>query len=294
MIPPDQLKRLRTLLSHRRVISANDLQYELGVSRATLTRYLRDLRDAFGVPVVSDREGGGYRLENDGQHFGSQFELPGLWFTAQEIHALLTMQYLLSNLDSSGLLGPHIGPLLTRLQSILGAADDSASEVSRRIRIQTVGARRFRLEHFQSVASGTLRRRRLMIEYHARGTDSVSRREISPQRLIHYRDNWYLDGWCHLRNELRSFAIDAISRVELLDTLASDIEDALLDRVLGSGSNGPKSASAPNEAGGCHRRNGTLTKRGELCPTDATNFASLTTRNPNCSWTYFATVAIAR
>jgi len=235
MIPPDQLKRLRTLLSHRRVISANDLQYELGVSRATLTRYLRDLRDAFGVPVVSDREGGGYRLENDGQHFGSQFELPGLWFTAQEIHALLTMQYLLSNLDSSGLLGPHIGPLLTRLQSILGAADDSASEVSRRIRIQTVGARRFRLEHFQSVASGTLRRRRLMIEYHARGTDSVSRREISPQRLIHYRDNWYLDGWCHLRNELRSFAIDAISRVELLDTLASDIEDALLDRVLGSG-----------------------------------------------------------
>lgn len=235
MIPTDQLKRLRDLLSHRRVISADDLQCELGVSRATLTRYIRDLRDTFGVPVVVDRDRGGYRLENDGHTFGLQFELPGLWFTAEEIHALLTMQYVLSKLDTSGLLGPHIGPLLARLRRILGTADDSAAEIARRIRIQTVGARSFKLEHFQSVASATLRRRRLVIQYHARGADSLSRREVSPQRLIHYRDNWYLDAWCHLRSELRSFAVDAIVRVELLDTRARDIPDDDLDRVLGSG-----------------------------------------------------------
>ena len=82
MIPNDQLERLRRLLSHRRAISANDLQYELGISRATLTRYIRHLRDTFGVPVVIDRELGGYRLESSGHDFGPQFELPGLWFTA--------------------------------------------------------------------------------------------------------------------------------------------------------------------------------------------------------------------
>ena len=108
MIPNDQLERLRRLLSHRRVISANDLQYELGISRATLTRYIRHLRDTFGVPVVIDRELGGYRLESSGHDFGPQFELPGLWFTAEEIHALLTMQHLLANLDTSGLLGPSV------------------------------------------------------------------------------------------------------------------------------------------------------------------------------------------
>jgi predicted DNA-binding transcriptional regulator YafY len=32
----------------------------------------------------------------------------------------------------------------------------------------------------------------------------------APQRLVHYRDNWYLDAWCHLRNDLRSFAWTAI------------------------------------------------------------------------------------
>lgn len=235
MIPNHQHQKLLRLLSHRRAISTLDLQTELEVSRPTLTRYLRDLRDTYGVPLVFDRDQGGYRLATGNHDFGPQFELPGLWFSAEEIHALLTMQHLLANLDSSGLLGPHIQPLLNRLGRALGTADDSAAEVARRIRIQTVGARSFQLEHFQAVGSATLRRRRLVIEYHARGRNETSRREVSPQRLIHYRDNWYLDAWCHLRNELRSFAVDAIHRAEILDTLARDIDDAALDRVLGSG-----------------------------------------------------------
>lgn len=44
-----------------------------------------------------------------------QYELPGLWLGADEIHALLTMQHLLANLDAGGLLGPHIEPLMKRL-----------------------------------------------------------------------------------------------------------------------------------------------------------------------------------
>jgi len=235
LIPTDRLHHFIRLLGHRRAVPALDLQYELGISRATLTRYIRDVRDTLGAPVIFDREQGGYRLESTHHDFGPQFELPGLWFSAEEIHALLTMQYLLANLDSSGLLGPHIRPLLDRLGRILGSADDSAAEVARRIRIQTVGARSFQLEHFQAVGSATLRRRRLVIEYHARGTDTATRREVSPQRLIHYRDNWYLDAWCHLRGSLRSFAIDAIHRAEILDRDARNIDEATLDRELGSG-----------------------------------------------------------
>lgn len=235
MTPAHQLQKLRQLLSTRRISSTLDLMTALEVSRPTLSRYLRDLRDTFGTPWVFDRERGGYRLETDNPEFGPQFELPGLWFSAEEIHALLTMQHLLANLDSGGLLGPFIEPLLARLARMLGSTDDPAAEVARRIRIQTVGARRLRLEHFQAVGSATLRRRRLLIEYHARDTDEITVREVSPQRLIHYRDNWYLENWCHLRDELRSFAVDAIRRAEILDRAAIDVDDAMLDEVLGSG-----------------------------------------------------------
>ncbi|HEX4927509.1 MAG TPA: WYL domain-containing protein, partial [Burkholderiales bacterium] len=51
----------------------------------------------------------------------------------------------------------------------------------------------------------------------------------------HYRDNWYLDAWCHLRNDLRSFAVDAIRDAELRDARAKEVPAAELDAHLGSG-----------------------------------------------------------
>jgi predicted DNA-binding transcriptional regulator YafY len=230
----DRLRQIQGLLSTRRVTYRSELMEKFGVSRATLGRDIQELRDRFQVPIDFDPEYGGYRLGAP-EEAGGQFELPHMWFSAEEIHALLTMQHLLSNLDTSGLLGSQIKPLLNRLTKLLGAGDNPSGEVARRIRIETVAARSYRLEHFQSVGSGLLRRRRLVIGYHARGTDEHTRREVSPQRLVHYRDNWYLDAWCHLRNQLRAFAVDAISDVRVLDRPAVDIDDTELDRELGSG-----------------------------------------------------------
>jgi predicted DNA-binding transcriptional regulator YafY len=45
------------------------------------------------------------------------------------------------------------------------------------------------------VASATLQRKRLWIEYHARSTDAVTDWNLSPQRVVHYREGWYLDAW---------------------------------------------------------------------------------------------------
>ena len=99
-------------------------------------------------------------------------------------------------------------------------------------------AREFHLDHFQAVGSALLRRKRLVIRYHARGTNEATEREISPQRLVHYRDNWYLDAWCHLRDGLRAFSVDAIRHAEILEKRARDVADctvleppALVERV---------------------------------------------------------------
>ena len=90
--------------------------------------------------------------------------------------------------------------------------------------------------HVQAVGSALLRRKRLVIRCRARGgTDAVSEREICPKRLNHYRDNWYLDAWCHLRDGWRAFAVDAIEHAEILDRRAMDVADKRLDEVLGAG-----------------------------------------------------------
>lgn len=231
----ERFYKIDQLISERKLVSFAEMQETLEVSPATLKRDIQYLRDRLNCPLIWDSEARGYRYETSAAHPGSQFELPGLWFNATEIHALLTMQHLMANLDKGGLLSPHIQPLMARLNGLLGTADNTAEEVRKRVRIIGAAARRMHLSHFETVGSALLRRKRLLITYHARGTDSVTEREVSPQRLVFYRENWYLDAWCHLRRGLRNFSVDAIQKAEILEKSARDVPEKTTDEVLGSG-----------------------------------------------------------
>jgi predicted DNA-binding transcriptional regulator YafY len=228
----ERFYRIEQLLHDRRIVSFEDIQAALEVSRATLKRDFQYLRDRLNAPIVYDREAGGYRFESPAG--GPAFQLPGLWFNASEIHALLMMQNLLAEVQP-GLLGPQIAPLQTRLQSLLGSGDNAPEEVTRRIRIVHAAKRRADLKYFELIATALLKRRRLFIRHWNRGRDEETQREVSPQRLVFYRDNWYLDAWCHLRDEIRSFGVDAIRHAEPVDTRAKDVAAKRLDEVLGAG-----------------------------------------------------------
>src|SRR5690606_15851056 len=150
---------------------------------------------------------GGYRF-SQAPAAGPRYELPGLWFSPQEAQALLTMHQLLESLQPS-LLGAHVQPLLARITALLSTGDRSAAEVRRRIRIINFAARRLEPRCFEVAAAAVLQRRRLAMAYHNRARDERTERTVSPQRLVFYRNNWYLDAWCHLRRGLRSFSLDA-------------------------------------------------------------------------------------
>jgi len=232
----ERIHKIDQILSNRSTgISVQDLLERLEVSPATLKRDIAFMRNVHNAPIVFNSELGGYIFDSKECIAGAKYQLPGLWFSAEEIHALLTMQHLLSNLDTGGLLGPHIRPLRSRLTALLSTTDHSASEIRNRIKFEKAGIRHFHLDHFEKVGSALLGRKRIVIDYLARASNKLTRREISPQRLVYYRGNWYLDAWCHLRNEIRSFALDAIQNVELLEIHAEDIDDQTLDEVLGSG-----------------------------------------------------------
>lgn len=229
----ERFYKIEQLLHDRRVATFEEIQSELEVSRATLKRDFQYLRDRLNAPIVYDREAGGYRFDAT-LGDGKSFALPGLWFNATEIHALLMMQNLLAEVQP-GLLGPQIAPLQTRLQSLLGSRDDAPEEVARRIRIVHAAKRHADLRYFEVIASALLKRHRLMIRHWNRGRNEETEREISPQRLVFYRDNWYLDAWCHLREEIRSFGVDAIRHASPLEKPAKEIAAKKLDEVLGAG-----------------------------------------------------------
>jgi len=228
----ERFYKIDQLLHDRRSVPMAALIEELGISKATVKRDLEYMRDRLNAPISYDRSLRGYRFDQSIPG-ARKYGLPGLWFNDQEIFALLTMHQMLSNLGN-GLITPHIKPLLARLNALLGSQDDSAEEIRKRIRILHMAARTERPEHFETAASATIRRRRLKIAYHARSSDEATEREVSPQRLVHYRDNWYLDGWCHLRDGLRSFSVDAIKSAEMLNRKARPVAEKTLNEVLES------------------------------------------------------------
>lgn len=230
----ERIYKIDQMIHERGCVPFPMLQQRLEVSRATVKRDLEYMRNRLNAPIVWDREAGGYRFGVP-ERAGGQYELPGLWFSSEEIHALLTMQHLLATLDTGGLLGPHVQPLLARLNGLLGTAQDTAEEIRKRVRILSMAKRAMPVDNFEKLGSALLRRRRLQITYRSRSKDELTEREISPQRLVHYRDNWYLDAWCHLRGALRSFALDAIERAEVLEKPARNVSAKTLDQVLGSG-----------------------------------------------------------
>lgn len=229
----ERFYKIEKLLRQHKTVSFAVLQAALEVSRATLKRDLDYLRTRLNAPIEWSRAAGGYRFAAPADPAGGAHELPGLWFSSTEIHALLTMQHLLTNLDAGGLLTHHVAPLMGRLNALLGGADNEAAQVRRRVRIIGLAQRSVQPQHFQRVGTALVQRKRLALTYAARGTGEATAREVSPLRLVHYRDNWYLDAWCHLRQGLRNFAVDAITEARLLDTPAKEVSDAKLDALFG-------------------------------------------------------------
>ena len=234
----DRTERFYTidrLLRSRRQVSLRQLMEELEVSRATVRRDLEYMRDRMAAPIVWDAalRGYCYRLEATGDD--DRYALPGLWFNASEVYALLTMDHLLSSLQP-GLLEPHIEPLRERIRRLLGSGEHPTQEIEKRIRILYMASRQMDTRVFASIANALLARRRLFIVHLNRRSNLHTERVVSPQRLAHYRDNWYLDCWCHLRKGLRSFAVDAIESADLKeDQPAKEVSDSRLEMVLGAG-----------------------------------------------------------
>ena len=219
----ERLHRIKYMIQQRKCVPREDFLSELEISPATFKRDLEYLRSRLKASIIYDRFMGGYKFEYP-DHI-DKIEMPGLWFSEKEATALVLMQHLLSSLDQGGLIGPHIEPLTAIIDGILGQSETTTKELRKRIKVLGMGSRKNSMENFSEIGAALLKRNRLVIKYYAKGKNEETEREISPQRLIYYRENWYLDAYCHLREGLRSFSVDGIRSAVLTNTKAQEISD---------------------------------------------------------------------
>jgi predicted DNA-binding transcriptional regulator YafY len=129
----DRIYKLHQVLAARRTpIPIEEIKQRLECSIPSTYRLLRVLRDYLNAPVVFDRERGGYAYRQ--YSATGPYELPGLWFNAQELQSLSVFERLLESLEP-GLLAGHLAPLAERVTNLMSHWHLGLSEASTRIRV---------------------------------------------------------------------------------------------------------------------------------------------------------------
>ncbi len=194
--------------------SARWLAERFEVSRRTMERDLDGLLQA-GVPLYAEAgRNGGWVLPP-----GASLRTPAL--DALELTALAVA---VSRLSST----PFAEAGRTALQKIVGSMDDAQRDAANRTAAQVgIMPAQPLPASVQRALAFALRERRVLQLTYADAEGQVSVRAVEPLGLLGGH-NWYLVGWCRLREGVRGFRMDRIRAIEVLAEVAAVREIDLL------------------------------------------------------------------
>jgi len=209
-----QWKIIRLIESRKRGITGTELANELEAPLRTVYRDLDAIQQA-GFPIYTDREGKNsyWKLLDS---FKKDFPLP---LTATELMALHMSRDLLSVFQGT-IFHDSIESLFQKVKAALSPETLRYLEnISGRLKVSFGGTKK--VEDFQEVikalSEATAERRRVEISYQAVSTGRETKRKVDPYQVWVMNGGFYLIGFCHLRNAVRTFAMDRIKRLLVLD-----------------------------------------------------------------------------
>jgi len=193
-------------------ISKKALSKATGIGERTLERHIEFLRKSLGAPLVCAKGVSEYRYDLQD---GDRFELPGIWFSKEELAALFAIKQVLGSIPE-GALSKVADKLWARIEKVsVNSGLLPETGWTGKVRILPILGREVEDIVFRSVVEGVLKDRRLRINHKKLG-GPAREREVSPLKIVRFRDNWYLDAWCHAEDGFRSFAMNRISKVVVL------------------------------------------------------------------------------
>lgn len=203
----DRIQQLhRFFISHRFPIPIHKIAEELECTNKTAKNAINILLDHVHAPLIYDKETKGWHYDKN----ADTFELPGLWLTSNELTSLSTILHILDTMNEN-LLGEEIKVVQDHIKQLLLAKGIKFTDFTRSIKYISTTKRPIISRYFSTIADALINKKQLIIHYSDYSGNSTQR-TISPQTLIHYQENWYLDAWCHKRHNLRSFMLARITK----------------------------------------------------------------------------------
>jgi proteasome accessory factor B len=196
----DSLMRILNMLDRKEKVTVQSLMNDLDISQRSTYRYVTTLKDA-DFPISYDREKDTYTFEE-----GYSLSKPDL--TVEEILAFSLARKLLGNF------GPGMENTLDQiekkistkksgvLKNVIFSHEDFSAKVG---------------EYLFSIHQAIQNFQKLELIYSALYSGEVTRRKVNPYYLFYQDDLWHFRGYCNLRKDFRTFALDRILSMKILD-----------------------------------------------------------------------------
>ena len=220
------------MLQSGRPITRPEFLERLETSPATFKRDVEYLRREQNAPIVWSAAQRAYTLAVPTGTDARRESIPGTWFDREELLGLIAIQQILGQIEPR-FLRDVLHPLRERTAAILlgsGLAGDQLQQALTRIKVLPMQRRAVDDVLFERIVAALVDRKQITVESMQRQTREPTRRTLSPQRIVSYRDNWYLDAWCHLRQALRTFSLDTLRDTHVSADTATEIDATTLDQ----------------------------------------------------------------
>jgi predicted DNA-binding transcriptional regulator YafY len=203
--------RIINLIQSKPGIMARELAERCGTTERTIYRDL-ELLHAINIPITNLGHGQGYA-------FISNFSMYPLDWTEQEALAFSTLPGVLD----------QIKPLLpdgfeSAYEKVMGAhrkeqarRADILQHVTEVIQMGAPAYREDGSAFLYEIIQATLAQKTIRTVYFTQSRDAVSERDIDPYYLVPREHRFYLIGYCHQAESVRTFRISRFREVSVLD-----------------------------------------------------------------------------
>ncbi len=183
----------------------------LEINVRTVFRDVKTLRDDFGAPVKFDSGKNGYYYNEP------TWNLPAILFTEKELLALLIARNAITQFTGDPY-GEHLRQAFEKIVKFLPRDEAlNLGEIEEMYSFRFGKNRPVEPLTLDCISRAMKDSRTLKIIYHGASRGDITERGVDPYQLDNLQGEWYMIGFCHLRKEIRVFAVNRIKECYLLD-----------------------------------------------------------------------------
>ena len=189
--------------------NATSLAGAFETSTKTAQRDIEFMRDRLLCPLDYDPSQKGYYYDDD------TFSLPMVYLSSGELSSLLIARKMLQDI-SGGYIGEEISSIVDKITNVLTKHMSMGDRIDDTFSFQLIEYSPVSDTVFKAILEGCLKQGCLTFTYYSPGREEKSSRTVDPYHLFNYMGTWHLIGYCHLRKEIRDFALSRISEAKVL------------------------------------------------------------------------------